>query len=127
MSFIDVTQYRSERLNDKTQNIEYVVNTLVTRAVGIDSNVFVFKVTDNSFQYVATLYDMKKWPITREEAISKTFDFYRKDQVEVFFPTVVVADEAAKHHLSRISLLRKDWDAQSTNFVGTTVVTIKGT
>jgi hypothetical protein len=107
MSTIEVAQNRFEKLTDDNK-ILYGVSTIVSRALGIDDNLFVYSVRDDSFQYVATLYDLKKWPVSKEDALDQTFDFYRQNFVNVEFEDEPTADEAAKHHITRLRLVLKD-------------------
>jgi hypothetical protein len=126
MSFIDVDQKRNIIVDDTTKALLYQVNTSVLRAVGIDSNLFVYDTLHGCFQHVAAVYDLVKFPTSQDVAAASGIDYYRQATVSVTFPTAKIAQAAANDHLRRLQFVVENYDSQPTNFPGETLVTLKG-
>lgn len=128
MSFVDVDQKLSPVVDDAHHIIAYRVQVNVLRGVGIDANLFVYRVNaPESFQYVAALYDLKKWPSDINIARAQGLDFYRASSIDVTYQDGALAQVAASDVLRRIKLVVHDWDNQPGAFPSETIVTIQGT
>jgi hypothetical protein len=126
MSFIDVDQKLSPVLDDVNRVTAYRIQMTVLRAIGIDSELFVYRTSDAVYQYVAALYDLKKWPADRQEARAQGLDFYRAPGVDLTYQDGALAQVAAGDIQRRLTLVVKDWDNQPNSFPSESVVTIQG-
>jgi hypothetical protein len=126
MSNIYVTQNKETILDDVEKVEHYLVTTIVTRTIGIPKEVFVHSTQTNEFQYVATIYDIKKWPHSLTEAQELHSDYYLTDQVTVIFRYAETANAAAEHHLQRLRNLAREWDSNSPFIPSTQYLVIEG-
>jgi len=59
----------------------------VTNAYGIDKELFVVRLDDDTYQYVATSKDLTAYPTSKAKAQSLNTLFYRTDKADVSFTT----------------------------------------
>jgi hypothetical protein len=85
----------------------YRVNIEVLTAGGIDKNVFVYRVADDTFMHPATPYDLLNFPVGRAAAVAAGAEFYRMSTVVRTFPTSRSVAETITVHKSRLRLLVK--------------------
>ena len=96
----------------------------VTASGGIQIQVFVFLVLDDSFQHVATVDNMVNLPNTKAQAILDGKDAYRLAVVQKDYPILKDAEEFAATLIQRMKLLVIEYDAAVNSFVGTTTAVI---
>lgn len=96
----------------------------VTASSGIDPEVFVFRVDNDAFEHVASVFDMDNLPNTKLQAVADGKDWYRLATVQRDYDTLVQADEFADTLLARMKRLLVDYDAAANGFVGTTTQTL---
>lgn len=96
----------------------------VTAAVGIQTQVFVFLVLDDSFQHVATVDNMLNLPNTKAQAILDGKDAYRLAVVQQDYAILSEAEEFASTLIQRMQLLVIQYDEAVNTFVGTTTGTL---
>lgn len=101
------------------------VSDVITAATDIPMAVFVFKVTDDTFSHVATVYDLSTYPDTREQAVEAEQDFYRQTAVTKDWESLGTAIDFAESIKPRLKLLVKDFEKASDLFVGVTVETVE--
>lgn len=101
-----------------TQSAAYQVLDECTAAVGIGTEVYVYRVADNSFSHVARAADMMMYGTDLQAARTAGQAFYRKNSVTRDFQSVAVANSFASDLTSRIKYLCVEFDAVLNNFLG---------
>jgi hypothetical protein len=102
-------------------NSQYVVNTTVSAATGVDPALFVYKAQTNVYDHVATLNDLTQYPSGATQGAA----FYRLDNVTQTFSNVEDAISAAAAHKTLVAALATDYGIATASFLGseTTVFT----
>lgn len=96
----------------------------VTAAVGIQTQVFVFAVEDDSFQHVATVHNMQQLLNTKAAAVLAGHDAYRLAVVQRDFESLSDAEEFGATLIERMKSLVVEYAEAINNFVGTTTATL---
>jgi len=90
---------------------------LVTEAVDIPTEMFVFKVAtlaaDDTYDRVATPYDIDTWPIVRDPAK----DYYRADTITLNYDAVGSGIKAKADLNTRMTLAVAEYDQSQDSFV----------
>ena len=102
----------------------YRVHDQATAAVGMQTQVFVFLVNDDSFNRVATVADMQLLANNKPAAVLAGQDAYRLAVVQKDYGTLKTAQDAAATITARLKQLVIDYDAATTAFVGITTATL---
>jgi hypothetical protein len=95
------------------------VTTTVTETLGIAAEIFVFSVVDDSYQHVATVYDMDTYPASKSLAVQDGAHYYRLDEAVQSSLSLQTAEDCAAYTLSRISLLQPAYYEYKAAFEGT--------
>jgi len=98
----------------------YQVDTEVLRAENIEAEIFVLSTEDDSFNHVATTWDMQTYPNTKQQAQAEGSPFYRVTQAVVPYDTVDTAVTAASYTLVRVDSLVRDYQTVNDDFIGFT-------
>jgi len=96
----------------------FQTTTTVTEALGIQTQVFVFRTVDQTYSHVATVSDMVWWPNTYEEALEDGNNYYRLASCVVSFDNVSTADEFASYTLVRLDRLTTAYSTYKLEFEG---------
>ena len=104
----------------------YRVDTSVLRAQQIDPEIFVLSTEDDSFNHVATVWDMQTYPNTKQEAQATGSPFYRVTQAVVDYENENTAVSAASYTLARVDALAREYQVVNEGFLGTTEHTYTG-
>ena len=105
----------------------YQVIDTVTATTGIDTNVFILSVVDDSFQYVASVADMYAFPNTKAAAITANQTLYRSAVGTMAFAAISNAVNFAATNVERIEWLVNAYNTATNAFIGTTTATITST
>jgi hypothetical protein len=119
------TQQNIQPTADPTQVI-YQITFTVTAAFGIDKELFVASVGDDTVQYIAKVRDLLVYPNTKAQAISQGLDFYRVAQYPgLSYTSLSEAENATAVIQAAVQAVNIDWgqNNQGTTFGGTTTVT----
>jgi hypothetical protein len=95
----------------------YQIVSLVTGAVDLEIEVFVYRQTDSTYSHVATIDDMETYPSTPDVS----YGFYRQESVTQTFATPAEADTAMGMHSSRINELVYQYNTGASVYAATTV------
>ena len=117
MSSITLQQSRSVNVSD-----QYVVTSTATAAVGMQTQIFVYKLSGSVFSHVANVGDMSNYPTTPTTGIP----FYRLATVTQTFDELATAIDAAAAHKTAVQSLVTAYTAATTSFVGTESTTYTG-
>jgi len=109
--------------SDVPANGVYSVVGQVLTADNIELEIFVFDVEYMAMIGVASLYGMRNYPRTRDEAIAQGASFFRARGVTRTFDSIEAADEFIAVTKGRIEKLRLDWQEYTDNFVAHEIVT----
>lgn len=113
------TQVRSVQVGPAYRTVD-----TVTASAGIPPQTFVFLVSDDSFQNVATVDNMLNLPSTKAQAILDGKDAYRLAAVQKDFAILSDAEYFATTLSQRMARLVIEYDAAVNEFVGTTTETL---
>jgi len=101
----------------------YKVEFNVSDAGGIEKELFVMRVSDDSFSHVALVYDLKTFPNSKQEALTKRLAFYRVSQMQRTFEVKPTAANFSTYTKQRLAFVTKDWAGDSVaEFGGITTV-----
>lgn len=84
---------------------KYRVLNEVTAATGMDTNAFVFKTVNQTFDHVAVAGENELWPTTYAQAVTDNKAFYRLSSVTRDWATVVEMDDDLASTLRRVRSL----------------------
>lgn len=96
----------------------------VTDTVGIETQVFVFNVSDDSYSRVASVYDMLTYPNTKAAAVAADQPYYRDASVSKDITAIDVAKEFASNLKGSLKVLAVEYDAAVNQFVGAETATV---
>ena len=96
----------------------YRVFTSVSHTVGIDRNIFVFSTETQTFEHVATTWDMENLPVGREAALGVNTDYYRESSAQVDYESETTGTAAASYTLGRVQSLAIAYETMAESFVG---------
>lgn len=102
----------------------YRVLDTVTASSGIQPEVFVFLVVDDSFEHVATVDNMVNLENTKGAAITAGDDAYRGNVVQRDHESLQDAEEFGITLTERMQALVREYDAAITVFVGSDVAVV---
>jgi hypothetical protein len=105
MSRVELRVIESVVNHPETQTAEYKVRFDVLLAQGISACLFVVVASTNEYSHPATVFDLNYYPDTP----SPEFNFYRKNGIELSFPSVQAAREARAVILSRVRFTTLEW------------------
>ena len=111
----------------QTRSLEtggYQVVDTVTASTNIPLEPFVFTVSTELFNRVATVYDMDTYPNTRAAAVTAGLDYYRLAEVTALWPDLDEAREFADGLAERLKSLVVEYAAAIVLFEGTTTTTV---
>ena len=119
MASVNHTQIRSTIAGP-----QYQVQDTINSAVGIETQLFLFRVSDDVFANVCNVDDVSAYPNTKNQAITDGKSYYRLATVTKAFPTLALGQEFADTIKARLKSLMVDYAAATTTFVGTTTESI---
>lgn len=102
----------------------YRVAVDIIDAVNIDFDVLVFDVETDTFQHVATVYDLETWFADKGQAILATHAFYRGRGAVVHYAALNEATHFVSVTEERLQLLVTHWQTVTESFEGTSIVTV---
>jgi hypothetical protein len=109
----------------QTRSVEagplYRVLSAVTDPVGIQPETFVFRVSDDEFQYVATVPDMLNVLNTKAAAVAAGDDLYRLSSVQRDHVSLLEAQDFGTTLSQRLQALVRQYDVAVNDFTGVTV------
>lgn len=88
-------------------------------AGSFNNSLFLFAVSDDSYQHVCTVRDVETYPESRSDAITAGQAYYRLDTVTLDFDDIEDAQEEEALQRTRIQAIVTDWDAYENEFEGT--------
>lgn len=97
----------------------YQVTTTVTETLGIAEEVFVYDTITETYQHVATVFDMDNYPATQAAAEDAGIPYYRLSEAVQSSIYLANAENAAAYTLLRIGLLQDAYYEYRTAFEGT--------
>jgi hypothetical protein len=109
--------------NDASGVPEYTSDNEVTASIGIPLQLFVFKVSDDSFSHVAMVFDLEEFPADKAQAESDGKAFYRKATAVRSFALISEALSFATHVDSRLQFLANDFPVAKDQFLGDSTTT----
>lgn len=122
MAWINVIQSQSvtEELNQGLPpTVYYLANIDVNMSSGIDKELFVVRVDDDTFVNVATVADINTYPKYKNDAITDGLGFYRVKSITIKTLLKELTLEGATDVQQRLQLVVKSWAADSgTSFGG---------
>lgn len=111
MSWAEVYVRETVEQASAASALQYRVRFEVRQAFGIEPELFVYAVHDDSYSHVATVYDLNTFPTHPGVARSEDKDFYRRRVLELTYPTKPQAAEAAAHIKGRLARVNREWQA----------------
>lgn len=102
----------------------YYVDVRVLSATDIEPQIFVFDVEHQAFTGVATVYDMRVFPSSRDAAIAQNLAYFRATGVVKNFQRIDQAEYFDSYTRSRIKKLQEDWQVVRNGFLDTETVTV---
>lgn len=99
----------------------YRVLSVVTDPVGIQPETFVFRVSDDRFEYVATVADMLNVLNTKAAAVAAGDDLYRLSSVQRDHASLRDAQDFGTTLTQRLQALVRQYDVAVNDFTGVTV------
>lgn len=102
----------------------YYVEVQVLSATDIEPQIFVFDVEHQAFTGVATVYDMRVFPSSRDAAIAANLAYFRAVGVVKNFQRIDQAEYFSSYTESRIKLLQEGWQVTRDGFVADETVTV---
>lgn len=115
---------QSTKVTDAPTNILYVINIDILDSYGIDRELFLYRVDDDSYVSVAVVKDLQVYPPTKEQAMAEYALFYRKSSVEISFTTQSSAVEATERFIARLDAVVRDQGTVVANAFGGTEITV---
>ena len=114
MSLLDVIVSRSEQVTE-TAHV-YTVAIVISRAVNIPLEMFVYRVDDDTYSHIATTYDLRLYPTTSADAVEEQSGFYRKATVERSFDNRLMAENFIDAVRARLRATNAAWNGDNTPF-----------
>lgn len=87
----------------------YVVAAEVNASSGVPQELFVYDVSEDRFDHVATVYDLNTYPTSRDGAVNAGVVFYRRATMEACYSTQAIAQAAADHVKDRLQRVNAEW------------------
>lgn len=87
----------------------YRVSAEIVLTSGIPTELFVYGVTDDEFDHVATVFDLETYPTNKVDAIDDGLFFYRVKKMSKDFADKSTAGLVAEHTQLRLQRVNKDW------------------
>ena len=115
---------QSTKVTDAPTNILYVINIDILDSYGIDRELFLYRVDDDSYVSVAVVKDLQVYAPTKEQAMAEYALFYRKSSVEISFTTQSSAVEATERFIARLDAVVRDQGTVVANAFGGTEITV---
>jgi hypothetical protein len=113
MSWIVVTQKEIVVPRIPPEVTTYIVTTTIDQASVIPRELFVFATDTDEFSNVALVRDIESWPATKEEAIARYLDFYRKAEVTREFTIKEKAAAFAADVRRRLEAVNRDYAGET--------------
>lgn len=123
MSVSITLQQTNSTYNDEDNQPVYKSENSIIASEGISLALFVFAVSDDSFNHVATTHDLEVYPASRAEAIAAGVAYYRLAMVAREYSTILDAQAFALSVRSRLRYLSQDYPTTQDAFVGTETYT----
>ncbi len=125
---IELDVRKIETTEETATAVSYVVTFVVTRALGIDPNVFVMGIDDDAFWHVATPRDIALYGTSAREAKDKSHPAYRVDRIRTSHADRGTAVDLVTVVEQRLASLAQDWNRHSAgNFGGDVTLSIEAT
>lgn len=99
----------------------------IINAVGIGMDVLVFKVEDDSFSHVATVFDYETYPASKDAAAAMNLVYYRSRALTRIDSAIVGAAEFETITRGRLKSLAVAWDDAANDFEGSETITFDST
>jgi hypothetical protein len=112
----------------QTKTIElgpaYVVKNEIISSTDIQPELFVHEVLTEAFSYVATVWDLQQYPVTKAEAEAESLPYYLDAEGTKSFSVLQDAVDHEAYVVSRLTSLLRDYDTAVDEFEGivTTVI-----
>lgn len=98
----------------------YQIVSAITAAVEMDTEVFVYTQSTDTYNHVATVYDMNNYPTVNTPNIA----YYRQTSATQTYATPTDADAAGAVHLLRVNELVEEYRLGAILYSGSPVVTV---
>lgn len=113
-----MTQNQTVEVAPSSTNVQYRLDVSVVASYGIERELFVFDVTEDKYQHVATVGDMRLYPSNRATALANDVMFYRSNTMSYVTTNQIKAANAAQAIQGRLKLVNAEWGALDTTTFG---------
>ena len=120
MATISITLVQTNEVIQDTSDgsLMYRVFCQITATEGVSLSLFVFDVLRQSYNHIATVYDLENFPESVGDALSQGVDFYRQQEVTRDFTDQSTALDFAKVTRARLRQLAADLPDALETFTG---------
>lgn len=113
-----MTQNQFVEVAPSSANLQYRLDVSVAASYGIERQLFVFDVTADKYQHVATVADLRLYPNNKADALANDIMFYRSDKMSYITTNQVRAAAAAQAIQGRLRQVNAEWGALDTTTFG---------
>lgn len=105
----------------------YQVKVDIINAVNIDFDVLVFNTQHDTFEHVASVYDLETYPVGKANAIANNCDYYRGRGAAVNFATIKDATAFENVTSNRLKIVSVAWASIVDAFSGVAYINVDST